>query len=339
MRKILTFPLRLSIGWGMSPRLLGLIGATLLVMLRVTIGIHFYSEGIDKTSREWSATPFFSNARGPLASEYHKLVWDADGRFRLNIDSMKWWWAGYRDQVQNHYGFDEDQKRLAQANYAKAVERYEWVLSENAADIEEFKLGRDRIAVLYGQSIEGKETEEGKESEEERRRREKLLRDSVSSLGGQRETIRKEWLAKAASTLKQIDAISTNYQTEQNKLATTEQRASAAPLLMVRPRTNFVDTSVIDRIVPYFDLAIGICLMFGLFTPVASLAAAGFLGSVFLSQFPPAAGPGSTYYQLIECMACFVLAGTGAGRIAGLDYFLHLIVRRVWGPTAEAAST
>ena len=75
--------------------------------------------------------------------------------------------------------------------------------------------------------------------------------------------------------------------------------------------------------------------MLGLFTPVAALAAAGFLGSVFLSQLPPSSGPGSTYYQLIESMACLVLAGTGAGRFAGIDYFLHLIVRSVWGGEPE----
>ncbi len=48
MRKILLFPLRLCVGWGISPRLLGLIGATMLVLLRLTIGWHFYSEGLEK---------------------------------------------------------------------------------------------------------------------------------------------------------------------------------------------------------------------------------------------------------------------------------------------------
>jgi uncharacterized membrane protein YphA (DoxX/SURF4 family) len=82
-------------------------------------------------------------------------------------------------------------------------------------------------------------------------------------------------------------------------------------------------------------MTIGICLLIGLFTPVAALAAAGFLGSVFLSQFPPSSGPGSTYYQLIECMACLVIAGTGSGRYAGLDFILHTIVRKFWPRTAE----
>ena len=36
-------------------------------------------------------------------------------------------------------------------------------------------------------------------------------------------------------------------------------------LEMIRPRTGaFIDTSEIDRIVPYFDIAIGLCLLLGL---------------------------------------------------------------------------
>jgi len=98
-----------------------------------------------------------------------------------------------------------------------------------------------------------------------------------------------------------------------------------------------MDTSVIDSIVPYFDMLVGWCLLLGLFTPVAALAAAGFLGSVFLSQYPPLTGPTSSNYQLIECMACLVLAATGAGRFAGLDFFLHLIIRKFNGDDAATA--
>ena len=57
-----------------------------------------------------------------------------------------------------------------------------------------------------------------------------------------------------------------------------------------------MNTGTIDRFVPYFDIAIGLCLLLGLFTPLAALAAAGFLGSVFLSQFPP--GDWARFQQL-----------------------------------------
>lgn len=317
MLKLLLTPVRLCVGWGLSPRLLGLIGATMLVLLRISIGLHFYSEGIDKRDGEWTATPFFANANGPFADQYRQLVWDWDGRYRLNKKAIMIRLAGFRDEVGRHYGFDEKQKAQAQANYAKAVEQYEWVLAENASDLEEFELGRDWMKGLTPESSVND------------------IPAGVGSLGGQRQTLIRDWQSKGASALKQIDTLWSNYEADQNKLATPDQRRASGFIRMVKPRTNFIDTSEIDRIVPYFDIAVGLCLLFGFLTPVAALAAAGFLGSVFLSQLPPTSGPSSTYYQLIEAMACLVLAGTGAGRFAGIDYFLHLIVRRVWGGEPE----
>lgn len=318
MRKLLLIPLRLCVGWGLSPRLLGLIGATMLVLLRVSIGLHFYTEGIDKrNAASWTATPFFANATGPLAGEFRKLVWDWDGTYRLNRGWFLQTSAVFREQVKQHYGFDKEQSDAAQANYINAVAQYDWVISENAADLEEYELGRERMERLNTSG------------------REKEVRDGVASLGGQRETIRREWQGKAAPALKQIDTIWENYEADQNKIATEAQRASRGYMKFIKPRTNRIDTSVIDQLVPYFDIAVGLCLLFGFLTPVAALAAAGFLGSVFLSQLPPSSGPNSTYYQLVESMACLVLAGTGAGRFAGIDYFLHLIVRKVWGGTHD----
>ena len=315
MKKLLLSPLRLAIGWGLSPRLLGWIGIAMLVLLRLTVGWHFYSEGVDKSaSGNWSAAPFFANAKGPLAQHYRQMVWDHDGTLRLNRDRTMLEWAQFRDRIAKHYGFDAEQVRQARGNYIKAVDQYDWVMEQDAADLQEYELGRERIKELGIDPV----------------------RTGVESLEGQKETIRREWIAKAAPTLELIDKIWANYEVAQNAVASREQVEAHGPLRIVKPRTGRIDTSVIDRWVPYFDMAVGLCLMLGLFTPVAALAAAGFLGSVFLSQYPPTSGPGSSIYQLIEGVACLVLAGTGAGRFAGLDFFLHMIVRQVWGhPTDQ----
>lgn len=312
MRKVLLSPLRLAVGWGLAPRLIGWVGVTMLVLLRLTVGMHFFSEGVDKfeSKGSWSAVPFFSAARGPFESEFHSLVWDHDGQLRLDRDRMMLEWAKYRDRIEKHYGFDEQQKLAAQENYAKAVEQYDYVIELNRNDIEEYQLGRDRVDALAVDPV----------------------RREVASLAGQREEIRREWIAKVSPVLKQIDSVSDNYEIAQNSLATEEQADAKMALALNLPATGFIDTSLIDGIVPYFDTTVGLCLLLGLFTPIAALAAAGFLGSVFLSQFPPQTGPNSTYYPLVEGMACLVLAGMGAGRFAGFDFFLHLIVRKVWGP-------
>ncbi len=310
MQKLLLFPLRLCVGWGLSPRLLSLIGATMLVLLRVSIGWHFYTEGLDKyQSGSWDATPFFANARGPFAEDYRKLVWDADGSMRRDLEQTKLWWAQYRDRVGRHHGFDEPQTEAAQQNYSLAVDRLTTVLEVNSTVLTEYDLGVNRMVDLHGDPS----------------------RDGVDSLKGQRESIRRELMQQLAPVMVEVDAVWGNYESAQNSLASTDQKDENGPLAMGKPRLERMDTNLINAYTPYFDLAIGVMLLFGLFTPVAALAAAGFLGSVFLSQFPPTTGPTSSHYQLVECMACLVLASTGAGRFAGLDFFLHLIVRNVWG--------
>ncbi|WP_146523938.1 DoxX family protein [Novipirellula artificiosorum] len=314
MRKQLLVPLRLAVGWELSPRLLSIIGATMLVLLRLTIGWHFYTEGIEKyAAGNWTAAPFFVNAKGPFAEEFRGMVWDHDGSIRLDKDAIMLQWATDRDRVADHFGFDDEQRQQAQENYAKSVIQYESVLEENATDLEEYQLGKARMEKLDQDPT----------------------RDGVASLGGQRETIRKEWKGKAAPTLKQVDTVWKNYIIAQNSVASREQMETHGAYHLRKPLSALMDTSIIDVILPYFDIAVGLCLLLGLFTPVAGLAAAGFLGSVVLSQFPPATGPTSSIYQLIEAMGCLVLAGTGAGRFAGLDYFLHLIVRKVWGTPSD----
>lgn len=314
MRKFLLIPLRLGVGWGLSPRLLSLIGVLMLVLLRLTIGWHFYTEGLDKyQSGKFDASPFFANARGPLASKYHELVWDADGALRTDKDATILWWAQFRDRVRNHYEFDEEQVKRAQVNYSQAVERLDQVLADEAGTLAEFRLGLQRNADLNDDAS----------------------RDGVASLGGQRDSIRREVIGQGRPVFAKIDAVWDNYEAAQLALATPDQKDAHPTPSMGKPAIGVMDTHRMNKLVPYFDLAIGICLLFGFFTPVAALAAAGFLATVFLGQYPPSVGPTSTNYQLVECMACLVLAGTGAGRFAGLDYFLHLIIRKVWGSPTD----
>lgn len=273
----------------------------MLVLMRLTLGWHFFSEGHEKWRQgDWDAKPFFQNARGPFAERFKQLVWDHDGSLRLDVEGTKRHFAIFRDRAIKHYGFDAEQQRQAQVNYAKSIEGLEYILAVNANDLEEYELGRERIEKL----------------------KKDRMREGVPSLAGQTETIQAEWKAKINPVLREIDQLWASYEQAQTLVATTSQVASQGELKLGVPRNQWMDTSVISKYVPYFDMAIGVCLILGLFTPVASLAGAAFLGSVFLSQFPPVTGLGSSY-QLIECMACLVLAGTAAGRFAGLDFFFH----------------
>lgn len=307
LRTLLLAPLRLATGWGSYPRLLGWIGISMLVLMRLTLGWHFFSEGHEKYRQgDWDAKPFFAAARGPFAGHFQGMIWDWDGKIRLDIERTKQHFALFRERAKNHFGFDEQQQRQAQLNYSQSITQLEGLLEQYADEIEEFELERQRVELLNRKPLDG-----------------------VPSLAGQRETIRSQWRDKIRPVFDEINTLWESYERAQNNLASLEQAMANGRLPMGVPRSGWIDTSVLNRIIPYFDMAIGVCLVLGLLTPLAALAGAGFLGSVFLSQYPPVTGLGSSY-QLIEAMACLVLAGTAAGRFGGLDFFIHATIQKYW---------
>ena len=77
--------------------------------------------------------------------------------------------------------------------------------------------------------------------------------------------------------------------------------------------------------------SIGVCLILGLFTPLAALAGAVFLGQIYLSMppwpgLPPNPMAEGHYFivnkNLIEMLACLVLACIPTGPWIGLDALL-----------------
>lgn len=311
--RLVLVPLRLATGWGRPASQLGFMGIAMLVLLRFCIGLHFYTEGVDKMSGNFDAGLFFANARGPFASFYQGQVWDWNATIRLDEERTKNFWTLYVTGAKKHFAMNEQQAKQADAALVRAIKQLEWILSSNKNEIEEFELGRERIMALERD----------------------LVRDGVSSLGGQRDAIRREWKQLIAPVLVQIDGAWTNLETEVNNAVSSEQRQSRGVYKLGKPRDQAIDTSVINPFIPYFDMTIGICLILGLFTPAAALIAAGFLGSVFMSQYPPTTGPGSTYYHMAEAAGCLVLAATGAGRFAGLDFIIYAICGRLWPSTSE----
>jgi thiosulfate dehydrogenase [quinone] large subunit len=82
---------------------------------------------------------------------------------------------------------------------------------------------------------------------------------------------------------------------------------------------------------------VGVCLMLGLFTRLASLAGIGFILMFYLAA-PPLVGyfyaiPSEGSYlivnkNLVEAAALVVILLTGSGRFAGLDRIVHGLIRR-----------
>ena len=75
-------------------------------------------------------------------------------------------------------------------------------------------------------------------------------------------------------------------------------------------------------------IGVGVCLLFGLFTRLASIVGALFLFGVIASQPFWISATAPTINQCVEFTALLVLAGTGAGRWAGIDGCLAALFRR-----------
>jgi uncharacterized membrane protein YphA (DoxX/SURF4 family) len=85
---------------------------------------------------------------------------------------------------------------------------------------------------------------------------------------------------------------------------------------------------IVNLVVTGLTVGVGICLLLGFFTRLASLAGALFLLAVIASQPPWLADSVETMPQCIEFAGLLVLAGTGAGRWMGLDYFTWALFHR-----------
>jgi uncharacterized membrane protein YphA (DoxX/SURF4 family) len=143
---------------------------------------------------------------------------------------------------------------------------------------------------------------------------------------------------KASETVKtpapwvaQIHLFDTQLRDDLRSLLTAEQRDAAAT-------TSAVHTAVSDSrqgrlhlinlVVTILTIGVGICLLLGFLTRFASIVGALFLLGVILSQPPWLADAAPTMPQAIEFTALLVLAGVGAGRWAGLDYFTYALFNR-----------
>jgi uncharacterized membrane protein YphA (DoxX/SURF4 family) len=298
---------------------LGFIAIIALVVLRFVIGFHFYMEGTTKVREGgFSSIGFLSSAKGPLAKTFQSMVPDFDGTIRLDTGrdknksesrddyktgALKEAYDGFAADAAKVYKFTEEQ----QAEAKKFIEDARKSLVENykawASEIEEYKNGMSRIASL--------------EKDE--------MRTNVASMRRQRDDIEAKWKALARPALSDIDKISYELETRINGLATEQQsvvdKKKKLYVSFKLPGNSPIDVKLIDKVIPIFDMSVGILLMLGLLTPLAGLAAGLFLASVVLTQFPGSHGSQPTYYPAIEMLGCFFLAFADAGRYAGLDFF------------------
>ncbi len=290
------------------------LAAATLVLLRLAIGIHFFQEGTGKLNdqKPFSAG-FFGNAKGPLADFYKGMVWDPDGRIRLGLPAendpsfaghaftpdpnpMLSHWEAYRNRAVTHFELDEKQTKEVQRITKSLTDRYKGTLRSKNDDIEEYYhqlIRRDAYA------------------QEPERNLESFKSHDARNQG--------DWMKLRGPLLATIDGMGRDLERQINEVATENQRKAHDWLPLARVGEQPVSADKVDRFIPYFDLAIGCCLIVGLLTRTAAVAGGLFLLSVCLSQWPGYPGSAPIYYQAVEMLALFALAANGAGKWLSID--------------------
>ena len=158
------------------------------------------------------------------------------------------------------------------------------------------------------------------------------MREQVYTLSGQSKSIEKDFKSKQAPLIAGLTGLWMGFNQNLNALAIPAQQEKYGEFAIRLPSDPSPRLEFIDSFIPWFDTIIGALLILGLFVRPAALAAAAFLFGVICMQLPWAAGAMPTYYQAIEMFALLMLAAIGAGRYAGLDFFLRCIYFQCFPP-------
>jgi uncharacterized membrane protein YphA (DoxX/SURF4 family) len=307
---------------------IGLAAVITLVLLRVGVGWHFFSQGLKKyVDPGYSSEDFLKQAKGPLADWYASLL-PSEHEFQQHVDRwlesavpkpgqktddakatskvpqaspLTQWagkvaasWGEYRVRMERRFALTDAQKQQAQ----ELLDRYRAKLADAVAETEAWLKSEPQEAVSLAR-VEADPLADKVPFAKER-------------VAQQAAKVR----PRAAKLLADAKKLESQYQGDLRLLLDAQQRAKPA----LEPETTRLRK--FDTFLTYSLLAGGLCLMIGLFTRLAAIGCAFFLLTVIGTQPPWVFDALPTYEQAIEFLALLVIATTGAGRWAGLDYFL-----------------
>ncbi len=210
-------------------------------------------------------------------------------------------WRATVSEAVGHYGFSAEQRTTAEEQLKKHL-------------------------TLLQQKLEGDEKDLFEYRAELRRYERMLAVPGSGSIPYEKERItdkKKELAGKPNGWIKDYMSVEEWLRDSLNGIAGVEA-ASKNPLPEPLPMYKKIDPIVI-----WLLMIGGGCLILGLFTRLAAFALGTFLLSVVLLQpFWVADAVKTTYFEWVEVIALYMLATTGIGRYAGLDYFLHALFGR-----------
>jgi uncharacterized membrane protein YphA (DoxX/SURF4 family) len=331
---------------GLGGTLLSLIVATatnnwqprvfLLLALRLAIGWHFLFEGLHKvhshwvgpteTSKPFSSEPYFAVAEGPFGEQMRK-------RYLLDPDKVIAEMLTLRKPVTTdqfaRLGLSE---QAALCPHEPSIRIDEAVKDPPKAD---------EPKAMYARWIAGLDKKDAKvpfvtngdvaQSVPDRLRHIALLQKQVDELHA-REAV---GLGNGYGLeLKRSAAARADLRAAKNDLANDAEKVLAdiiklyAPEGYKPPPAPPKPIAELDKLTMWMLVAVGACLLAGLFTPLACLVGAGFLVLTYLTHPPfpwyplPPGTEGNPLFinkNVIECLALLVIAVHPTGRWMGLD--------------------
>ena len=292
---------------------IGFATVVMLVLLRLNVGWHFFSEGVKHyADPRWTSEPVLRNAKGPMAPWYQAYLPDFHGFEQFLhrqpgdetateaqvvqgwIDAIGNDWDTDRQKFVEHYNLDKEQQKQAKAVFG----RYQQELRGWAGE------QTDALAAHVHQW----------------QRKEAAKEAPAADVPFQKEraaTSQSSLTAEAAGWLGQLRELEHDYDKSLRELLNDDQRTRPA---LARERTSI---DVVDAIMTYAILGIGVLLILGLFTRLACFAGAAFLLSVVMMQPFWVSETAPTFNQYVEMFALLTLATTHVGRWCGLDFFVH----------------
>ncbi|MGD9633014.1 MAG: DoxX family protein [Pirellulales bacterium] len=324
-----------------SRRSLGGFAILALVLLRLAIGWHFFTAGMEKIERTddgyrvaFTAAPFLGMAKGPFADTFKSLApsghdWQQllavphqkktltaeeaktagdNPPYKPWVDRIKADWQAVADKAAAVPGLTEDQVARVKAAFAARVTELDAYLQGETAAIADYQHELWRLDQWRAKP-------EATTLPFEQERITKKQADTAVKA--------KAWVAGVASLeqgmIKEFrNVVEPNQKTV--TMAANMETATTGPEEASLQRVNMGATIL--------TLGVGVCLLLGMFTRTASIVGALFLLSVIATQPPWVATAEPTINQTVELAGLLVLAGTGAGRWLGLDFFSWALFHR-----------
>jgi uncharacterized membrane protein YphA (DoxX/SURF4 family) len=292
------------------------------------------NEGLEKLlppkGKPFTAEAYLRASSGPFSPYFRDIVPDVDSKELLRRDDsgrpagLKDAWTRELGAMADHYGIsDANREKAVAALKTASAAADEWFLNrENADKVQKYLDDLARV-----ESIEQDPnalTSQRLLAQKERRALETTRKELVATLDGWTESLRKAWTEG------------------ENAAVSAEQLASAGPVPRERSTLDWVNLTTSWGL----TLAGG-GLLLGLLTPIAALAGAVLLAMFYLAMPPwpglpvPPNVEGNYWIvnkNLIELLACLVIAATPNGLWIGLDALLFGWMGRRRDATGTPAS-